>query len=42
MAFMIGLPILIIALCLLYAVAYSLIYERNEPLLLKPKYRKKH
>ena len=42
MTFMIGLPILIIVLCLLYAVGYSLIYEWNEPLLLKPKYRKKH
>ncbi|WP_267865589.1 hypothetical protein [Limosilactobacillus reuteri] len=42
MALLIGLPILIIAMCLLYALVYSLLYERNEPLLLKEKYRKKH
>lgn len=42
MTFLIGLPILIIALCLLYATVYSLLCERNEPLLLKKKYRKKH
>ncbi|MCU4690971.1 hypothetical protein [Limosilactobacillus reuteri] len=42
MALLIGLPILIIAMCLLCALVYSLLYERNKPLLLKPKYRKKH
>ena len=29
-------------MCLLYALVYSLLYERNKPLLLKEKYRKKH
>ncbi|WP_323082776.1 hypothetical protein [Limosilactobacillus reuteri] len=42
MTWLITLPILVIAGCLLYAVIYSLLYERNEPLLLKPKYRKKY
>lgn len=42
MAWLIALPILVIAMCLLYALMYSLLYERNKPLLLKQKYRKKH
>lgn len=42
MAWLIALPILIIAMCLLYALVYSLLYERNKPLLLKEKYRKRH
>lgn len=42
MAWLIALPILVIALCLLYALIYSLLYERNKSLLLKEKYRKKH
>ena len=42
MAWLIALPILIIAMCSLYALMYSLLYERNKPLLLKEKYRKKH
>lgn len=42
MAFLIGLPFLVIALCLLYATVYSLLYERDRPLLLKSKYRKRH
>lgn len=42
MAFLIGLPVMIIAGCLLYATIYSLLYERDRPLLLKFKYRKKH
>lgn len=42
MAWLIALPILIVAMCLLYALVYSLLYERNKSLLLKEKYRKKH
>ena len=42
MAWLIALPILVIAMCLLYALMYSLLYERNKALLLKEKYRKKH
>lgn len=42
MAFLITLPVLIIALCLLYALVYSSFYERDRPLFLKPKYRKQH
>ena len=42
MAWLIALPILVIAMCLLYALMYSLLYERNISLLLKEKYRKKH
>ena len=41
MAWLIALPILIIAMCLLYALVYSLLYERNKSLLLEEKYRKK-
>lgn len=42
MARLIALPILIIAMCLLYALTYSLLYERDRPLLFKKKYQKKH
>ena len=42
MALLISLPFLVIAVCLLCAMIYSLLYERNKPLLLKEKYRKKH
>lgn len=42
MALLISLPFLVIAICLLGALTYSWLYERDKPLLLKPKYRKKH